>query len=160
MTVQRPLVFLDASILVAASCSEFGSSAIAMEVFRAREMRVAVTGRVLQEAVANIAEKFGEAELARSYQQVARLKPEIVPVAPPDRIAELAPLTDPRDAHVLASALLCQAVYLFTLSARPTFADVLDAGFTLAVVSPRDFLRATGEDPPSFWRPSPSKFSG
>ena len=71
MALQRPsastgrgLVFLDASVidasvLVAASRSPSGGSAVAMEVYRGRRFRAALTARVLLEARVDIAEKFG-----------------------------------------------------------------------------------------------------
>lgn len=39
-----------------------------------------VTTRVLLEAGVSIAEKFGEEELVRSYQQLAAVEPEVVPL--------------------------------------------------------------------------------
>ncbi len=118
MAVQRALVFLDASVLVAASRSPSGGSALAMEVCRGRRFRAAFSARVLLEARVNIAEKFGEPELVRFYQLVAGLDLEMVPPPSPERLARCLPLVGKKDAHVLAAALECGAGYLLTLDRR------------------------------------------
>ncbi|MFQ5814532.1 MAG: putative toxin-antitoxin system toxin component, PIN family [Anaerolineae bacterium] len=138
----RSLVFLDASVLVAASRSPSGGSALAMEVCRGQRFRAALTARVLLEARVNIAEKFGEPELLRFYQQVAALAPEMVPLPSKERLAECVPLTTEKDAHVLAAALECKASYLLTLDRHHLLTPaVLAAGLSLSVMTPGDFLR-------------------
>ena len=140
MTAPRPLVFLDASVLVAASRSPSGGSALAMEVCRGRRFRAALTTRVLLEARQNIAAKFGEQELLRFYQQIAALDPEMVPPPSPKRVAECVPLTTEKDAHVLAGALECRAAYLLTLDRRHLLtATIRSADLPVGVVTPGDF---------------------
>ncbi len=138
----RSLVFLDASVLVAASRSPAGGSALTIEVCRGRRFRAALTARVLLEARVNIAEKFGEPELLRFYQQVAGLDPEMAPPPSPERLAECVPLTTEKDAHVLAAALECGAAYLLTLDRRHLLTPVVQsARLPLKVVTPGDFLK-------------------
>ena len=141
MAVQRPLVFLDASVLVAASHSPSGGSSVSMEVCRGCRFRATLTARVVLEARQNIAEKSGEPELLSFYQQIAALDPEMVPAPSPQRAAECAPLTTEKDAHVLAGALACGAAYLLTLDRRHLLTPtVLSADLPVRVLTPGDFL--------------------
>jgi predicted nucleic acid-binding protein len=138
----RTLVFLDASVLVAASHSPSGGSAVSIEVCQGRRFRAVVTSLVLLEARTNIAKKFGAEELVRFYQQLAAMQPEIVPAPPVKQVAECALLTTEKDAHVLAAALACRASYLLTLDKRHLLTPALQAaGLPLGVMTPGDFLR-------------------
>ncbi len=142
MALQRTLVFLDASVLVAASRSPSGGSALVMEVCRGLRFRAAITARVLLEARVNIAEKFEEPELLRFYQQIAGLDPEMVPPPSKEHTAECVPLTTEKDVHILAAALECKAGYLLTLDRRHLLTpSVQSAGLPLRVMTPGDFLR-------------------
>ena len=138
----RSLVFLDASVLVAASRSLSGGSAVAMGVCRGRRFRAALTARVLLEARVNIAEKFGETELLNFYRQIAALDPEMAPPPSREHLSECVPLTTEKDAHVLAAALACKAGYLLTLDRRHLLTpSVQSAGLPLEVMTPGDFLK-------------------
>ena len=142
MARQRTLVFLDASVLVAASRSLSGGSAMAMEVCRGHRFRAALSIMVLAEARVNIVEKFGDAELVRFYQQLAGLEPEMVPLPLSERMAQCASLVGEKDAHVLAAALECGAAYLLTLDRRHLITPaVQSAGLSISVVTPGDFLK-------------------
>ncbi|MBI2868185.1 MAG: PIN domain-containing protein [Chloroflexi bacterium] len=142
MEAGRAVVFLDASVLVAASRSPSGGSAAAFEVCQAKRFRVVVTTRVLLEARVNIAEKFGQAELLRFYQQLAGVEPEVAASPPASRVEECCALVDRKDAHVLAAALSCQATHLLTLDRRHLLtAKVLAAGLPVKVTTPGDFLK-------------------
>ena len=141
MASQRTLVFLDASVLAAASRSLSGGSSIAIEVCQGLRFRAAITNQVLMEARINIAEEFGETELVRFYQQLASLDPEIVPPPSSKNMAECVPLTTEKDAHVLAGALECNAAFLLTLDRRHLLRpEVLAAGLPVQVMTPGDFL--------------------
>ena len=142
MASGQALVFLDASVLVAAARSPSGGSAVAIEVCQGRPFRAAVTTQVLIEARVNIGEKFGEAELVRFYQQLAALDPEMIPPPSAERVDECVPLTTAKDAHVLAAALECAARYLLTLDRRHLLTPaVLAADLPLQVMTPGDFLQ-------------------
>lgn len=142
MAQQRILVFLDASVLVAASHSPTGGSALAIEVCRGHRFRAALTAKVLLEARVNIAEKFSEEELLRFYRHVASLDPEMAQPASSERLALCAALVGERDAHVLAAALECNAGYLLTLDRRHLVNPVVQsAALTIKVATPGDFLR-------------------
>lgn len=137
----RPLVFLDASVLVAASRSRAGGSAVAMKVCRGRRFQAALTTRVLLEARRNVARKFGHLELLDLYHDIASLNPVMAPPPSARRIAECVPLTTEKDAHVLAAALECDAAYLLTFDRRHLLtATVLAANLPVRVLTPGDFL--------------------
>jgi len=139
---QRTLVFLDASVLVAAARSPTGGSALVLEVCRGSRFRAALSARVVLEARVNIAEKFGEAELVRFYQQLAGLEPEMVSPPPSERLAQGASLVGEKDSHVLAAALEGGAGYLLTLDRRHLITPAIQAaGLPVAVMAPGDFLK-------------------
>lgn len=142
MVLHRILVFLDASVIVAAARSPSGGSAVAMEVCQMGRFRAAITTRVLLEARYNIAEKFGEAELVRFYQRLAALDPEVVPPPSAEYLEECVPTTGEKDAHVLAAALACGSRYLLTLDRRHLLTPaVQSAGLPVKVMTPGEFLR-------------------
>ena len=115
---------------------------MAMEVCRGQRFRAALTSRVVLEARVNIAEKFGEPQLLRFYHQMAGMDPEMVSRPSAERLAECAPLTSEKDAHVLAAALECRAAYLLTLDRRHlTTPTVQSAGLPMMVITPGDFLQ-------------------
>ena len=136
------MVLLDASVLVAASHSASGGSALAMEVCQGSKFRAALTVRIILEARVNISEKLGETELLRFYQQLAALEPAMIVPPPLERMAECGRLAGEKDAHVLAAALECGAGYLLTLDRRHLLTPaVLSAGFSVKVMTPGDFLK-------------------
>ncbi len=138
----RSLVFLDASVLVAASRSPNGGSATALQVCQGVRFRAAVTEKILTEARVNIAEKFGEAELLRFYQQLAALSPRIAGPPSDGHMRSCAPLTAAKDVHVLAAALSSGASCLLTLDRRHLLTPVvLSTGLPFKVMTPGDFLR-------------------
>lgn len=142
MALRPDLVFLDASVMVAASRSPSGGSALAMEVCRGRRFRAAITVRVFLEARVNIAEKFREEELVRFYQQMAALRPEMVPPPSAETLASGARLVGQKDAHVLAAALECGAGHLLTLDRRHLITPAVQSeGLPLKVVTPGEFLK-------------------
>ena len=143
MAPPRTLAFLDASVLVAASRSPSGGSALTLEVCQGRTFRGAVTSRVLLEARVNIAAKFGEAELLTYYRQLASVRPEVVPPPSEARIRQAALLTSEKDAHVLAAALACKAGWLVTLDRKHLLTPaVQSANLPLRAGTPGDFLQA------------------
>ena len=149
MADERSLVFLDASVLVAASRSRSGGSAVAIEVCTGRRFRAALTTKVLLEARQNIAEKFGEPELLSFYRQIAALEPEMVPRPSSQQLADCGRLTDAKDAHVLAGALRCGAAYLLTLDRRHLLTPkVRSARLPFSVLTPGDFLNAVSSEGP------------
>ncbi len=104
--------------------------------------RAAVTSLVLLEARVNIAEKFSESELVRFYEQVAAVRPKLVPAPSQARIRESARLASEKDAHVLAAAVECKAAWLVTLDRKHLLTPaVMSAPLTLRAGTPGDFLQ-------------------
>ncbi len=138
----RQLVFLDASVLIAAAHSPTGGSALALEVCHGRAFRAVVSAIVLAEARVNIVEKLSESDLLRFYQQLAALEPQIISSISPARLEYCIPIVGEKDAHVLAAALECGAAYLLTLDRRHLITPaVASAGLRLKVMTPGDFLQ-------------------
>jgi len=141
MAGRRTLVFFDACVLMAASRSPSGGSAIAMEVCKGSRFQAAVSIKVIFEARVNIAEKFGEAELVRFYQQLALLGPEIIP--PPSAVImeQYLHVAVLKDVHVLASAVQSGAEYLLTLDKQHLLTpQVQTAMLPLKIMTPGKFL--------------------
>ncbi len=135
------LVFLDASVLVAASRSPSGGSAVCLEVCQGTAYRAALSTAVLLEARRNVAEKFGETELLRLYRQLAGLDPVMVPPPSQELLERCVPLTTEKDAHVLAAALACQAKCLLTLNKQHLLTDLVQsANLSVQMLTPGDFL--------------------
>ncbi|MBI3743698.1 MAG: PIN domain-containing protein [Chloroflexi bacterium] len=136
-------VFFDASVLVAASKSPSGGSAVSLELCQGRRFRMVVTERVLLEARTNIEEKFGDEELVRFYRRLADAKPRVI--GPPSResVAVCDHVTAPKDVHVLAAAVECKAAYLLTLDRKHLLTPkVLRVGFPFRTMTPGEFLQA------------------
>lgn len=143
-------MFLDASVLVAASRSPSGGSALTLDVCRGTRFRAAISVKVLLEARVNIARKFGEQELLRFYEQIAAMDPKMVPPPSQQGVSECEPLVTDKDAHVLAAALECRADYLLTLDRRHLLTPaVLSSGLPLSVMTPGDFLKELVANNPS-----------
>lgn len=141
MARKQTLLFLDASVMVAAAHSPSGGSSLIIEVCQGGRFRALLSSKVILEARVNIAEKFGEIELVRFYQQLAGLEPEIIPSSSSERLAECTTIVGEKDAHVLAAALDCRADYLLTLDRRHLITTaVLNAGLPLRVITPGEFL--------------------
>ena len=142
MGQKQTLLFLDASVMVSASHSPSGGSSLIIEVCQGGMFRAVLSSKVILEARVNIAEKFGETELLRFYQQLAGLEPEIVPPSSSERLAQCTTIVGEKDAHVLAAALDCGADYLLTLDRRHLITTVvLNAGLPLRVITPGEFLK-------------------
>lgn len=134
-------VFFDASVLVAASRSPTGGSAVAIEACQGTRFRAVLTTVILLEARWNIAEKFGEREVIRFYQQLAAVSPEVRPPPSNERLEWCVPLTGRKDAHVLAAALECGSTYMLILDRRHLLTPaVASADLPLKVMTPGDFL--------------------
>ena len=139
---EKALVFIDASVYVAAARSQTGGSSLVLEMLKAHPSYRGVASRlVLLEAERNIQAKFGEAELVRFYRLLGDLDPEIVPTPPAGSLREASNLVGERDAHVLAAALAANCALLVTLDRAAFLTElVLNAGLPLRPLTPGDFL--------------------
>lgn len=96
-------LFLDASVLIAASGSRTGASSLAMALCRQGHYRAITSRRVLLESERNIRTKLGRAALLRFYEEIGSADLELVD-PDPGEVGECAAITDPKDAYVLAGA--------------------------------------------------------
>jgi len=139
----RALLFLDASVLVAAARSPTGGSALVLEICAGGHFRGGLTLKVLLEARHNIQDKFGEAELLRFYRQLAAMDPLMIPPPSADRLKLCAGVIAEKDAHVLAAALDSRASYLLTLDRRHFLSPAVQAfAAPMRIVTPGEFLQA------------------
>jgi predicted nucleic acid-binding protein len=119
-----------------------------MEVCRGQRFGAAVSEAVLLEARVNIAEKFGDAELARFYRQLAHLYPDVIEPPSLATLRRCVPLTAEKDAHVLVAALECDAEYLLTLDRRHLLNErVVGARLPVRLMTPGDFLQGVARQP-------------
>jgi predicted nucleic acid-binding protein len=139
---RRVLVFLDACVLIAASHSPSGGSALVIEICQGHLFKSAVTIEVLLETRVNIIEKFGEPELINFYKLLAALDPEMIPIPEPAKIEQYQALVVRKDLHVLAAALSCGVEYLITLDRRHFMTPIISAaGLPIKILTPGDFLK-------------------
>jgi predicted nucleic acid-binding protein len=138
----RALIFLDASVLIAASGSTTGGSALVVEVCRGTRFSGVCSQQVLIEAQENIRSKLGMEALARFYQIIAGLS--LIPTSP-DAAAQEADYHDlvgPKDAHVIVAAVNGGVSYLLTLDRKHLVNErVRGASLPFQVLTPGEFIQ-------------------
>jgi len=141
VTVSQRL-FLDASVLIAASASRTGASSLVLTLCRQGRARPVCSRKVLLEAERNTRAKLGQQTLLRFYQEIASLDVDIVDDPTPREITAYAAITHPKDAHVLAGAVKGRADVLLTLDRRHLLVPtVLQAGLPFLIMTPGEWLR-------------------
>jgi predicted nucleic acid-binding protein len=137
-----PRLFLDASVLIAASGSPTGGSPLVLTLCGHRLARAVSSRLVLLEAERNIRDKLGDDALVRFYQQIAGLDLDLAEGPTSQEIAAQSQIIDPKDAHVLAAALKGEVEVLLTLDRKHFFSPlVLRAGLPFLIETPGTFLR-------------------
>lgn len=140
---QVPRLLLDACVFVAAAGSRTGGSALVLELSKRRLVRTLVTQRILREAERNIRSKMGAGALAQFYHDIADAQLRVVNPPSPTILRSVETLIDPKDAHVLASAVASRATALLTLDRKHFMTPVLRrADLEFVIQTPGDFLRA------------------
>ena len=138
----KRIVFLDASVLVAAAGSPSGGSALVIEVCGGQRFAAACSQRVLSEAQINIRGKLPAEAMVRFYQFLAALSPALVPPATAVEEAKYAAWVAPKDAHVIAAAVQSGAAFLLSLDRKHLVNDeVRSAGLPLQVLTPGEFIQ-------------------
>lgn len=136
-----PRLFVDASVLIAASGSSAGASALVLVLCRHGHARPVASRRVLLEAQRNIRVKLGEEALLRFYQHLGDLDLDLVEDPTPREVDAYVSITGPKDAHVLAGAVKGVVDVLLTLDRKHLLTPrVRDAGLPCAVLTPGEFL--------------------
>ena len=142
MEDRRALLFLDACVLIAASHSASGGSALVIEICQGSRFKAALSLKIILEARTNIINKFGNPELIRFYRLLAAMDPAMIPFPAEEKLDQYKSLVPQKDIHVLASALQCGAQYLITLDRRHLITPVvLTAGLSIKIMTPGDFLK-------------------
>lgn len=136
-------VFLDASVIVAASLSARGGSALIFQLAKSGHVSLLLTEAVVQEAHRSIKTKAGELALNHFYQLLAAHKEAIKLTPTPGELHEFtAVIVDPDDRHVLAAAKKYRATALLTLDRKHFMTDVLrQSSLGFAILTPGEFIR-------------------
>ena len=138
----KRIVFLDASVLVAAAGSPSGGSALVIEVCGGQRFAAACSQRVLLEAQINIRSKLPTEAMVRFYKLLATLSPALVPPATASEEAKYAAWVASKDAHVIAAAVQSGAAFLISLDRRHLVNDqVRSAGLPLQILTPGEFIQ-------------------
>ncbi|MBU1322938.1 PIN domain-containing protein [Patescibacteria group bacterium] len=135
-------VFLDASVLVAASASVNGASAYILHLARQRKIKAFVSEDAVGEAVKNVNLKLAAAgkERLKTYLIKARLKlvdsPEAETIAACEKIIHF------KDAPILAAAIAKRVNILLTLDRKHFLTkSVADFAKPMKIFTPGGFLR-------------------
>ncbi len=137
-----PRLLLDACVFVAAAGSRSGGSALVLELSTRGLVRTLVTQRILFEAERNVRNKMGAGALAQFYRDIADAQLRVVNPPGPTVLQSVESLIDPKDAHVLASAVASRATALLTLDRKHFMTSVLrEAELGFVIQTPGDFLR-------------------
>ena len=136
-----PVVFLDASVLIAGALSASGASRAVVQFGEHTLLELRWTPRILRETYRNLVQTKGSEALAYYVKLVAKSKDALVPDVTDKEIARWTMLTDPKDAHVLAGAARAKATDLLTLDrAHLLTPRVLSAKLPFQVQTPAAFL--------------------
>jgi len=138
----KALVFLDASVWIAAAGSAQGGSALVLEVCRGQRFAALCSQWVLLEAQRNIRAKLSLEALARFYRLLAALVAEMTLVrATSEEEVAYEDLVGAKDAHVIAAAVKGSAAYVVTLDRRHLANERVNAaGLPCTVLTPGESL--------------------
>jgi predicted nucleic acid-binding protein len=140
----RLLVFLDASVLLAAAGSPTGGSAEAMRILRRHNVyRGVVSTLVLLEARRNLTRKFPPEAETRLITLLAGLRPMIVQSHAPATRLRLPSAIAEKDRHIVEACVASGASICLTLNRRHLLMDELRAwGLQrrLLFVRPAEFI--------------------
>ena len=117
-----PRVFLDTSALLASLASPTGASSVILALAEAELATQVVSEQMLVEAERNLQEKLPRS--IPEYQRFLATCPlaKAVPPSPAD-VATAGELIHPKDAPILAAAMLAELDYLVTLNREHFFDD-------------------------------------
>lgn len=135
-------VFLDASVLVAASASAKGASAYVLHLARQRKIKAFVSEDALSEAAKNVNLKLDDIgeERLKTYLIKANLKLVDSPEA--ETIALCEKFIHFKDAPILAAAITKKVDILLTLDRKHFLTkSVADFAKPMKILTPGDFLK-------------------
>lgn len=134
-------VFIDVSVLIAATASPTGGSSLVLEICQGHQFTAQCSQRVLFEAQTNIRGKLSPDHLARFYQLLAALSPQLVSPGTPEEEGAYVELVGANDAHVVASAVRGAAAHLITLDRKHLANDTVRAAdLPFQMLLPGEFI--------------------
>ena len=137
-----PRLFIDASVWIAAAGSSSGGSGRLLSLCMAGYASAVCSRLVLREAERNIRTKLPSDSLLSFFQTIGKLKLALVNPPSESEVMRMSQIIDPRDAHVLASALAARVDALLTLDRKHFFTQaLLQAGLPFKIMTPGDFIR-------------------
>ena len=141
MNAPDPLrrIFVDANVLIAGADSRSGASHAVLVLAEIGLFRLVTCPQVLDEAERNLRKKLPRA-LPNFVEQMARLSLEIVSMPEDEVIQEWIGVIEPKDAPILASAVLARPNRFLTLNTRDFTPDVAEAS-GLVIQTPGEFIR-------------------
>ena len=136
-----PVVFLDASCLVAAVLSPTGGSFRLLQESSKKEIHLVINRYAFEEVSEVLARKYPH-HLLRFEQILAWSQIKIQQDPSAKQVAQYLPIIDPEDAPILAGAMRAKARFLVTLD-RSDFmtATIRRANLPFIIVAPRDFFQ-------------------
>ncbi|KKU29141.1 MAG: hypothetical protein UX80_C0019G0013 [Candidatus Amesbacteria bacterium GW2011_GWA2_47_11b] len=108
-------VFIDSSVLVAASGSKTGASALVLGYSRSGQITGVVSPDVVREAQKNVLKKMGPEKTARLDQYLRLAKLDLIPTPSQSEIDKCKQIIVDKDAPILAACLASQTNVLVTL---------------------------------------------
>jgi putative PIN family toxin of toxin-antitoxin system len=135
-------IFIDSSVLVAASASKNGASAFILGLCRKEKIKGLVSSDVIKEAQKNVNLKLGHLEKERLTFYLKKSNLYLLPDPEVESIYECEAVIEKKDAPVLAAALNSQADFLITLD-RKHFLNQKVANFIkpMEILTPGDFIK-------------------
>ncbi len=134
-------VFLDTSVLIAATLSSKGASAEILNLCRHGQLKGVVSDAVMAEFVDVLCRKYPhQSTFADSLITLSRLEITKIKKSPLIQKAKKW-ITDSKDAHVLAAAAKTKVDYLITLDVRDFIWDAtVSKKSGLSITTPGDFM--------------------
>lgn len=137
----KPVVLIDASVLIAATLKETGASRVIFDLAGKNFIEIILTDLIFKEAHRNLKAKYGSAELLTLFQLLKDFKEQIKPHAEESDYSKLVDLIEPKDFHILVAAQKHQVDYLITLDKKHFFTNKLhNAKLSFQILLPGDFL--------------------
>lgn len=135
-------IFLDSSILVAASISKIGGSSFLLGLSRQNKIKCLVSLDVIGEARKNINLKLSLKEKQRFIFYLKNANLKLISEPSVEEISTCEKVIFPKDAPILAAAKKSKADYLVTLDKKHFFRPkVIDFAKPLKIITPKDLIK-------------------
>jgi len=135
-------VFFDSSVLVAATASLSGASALILGLCRAGKIAGYISPDVLGEAKKNVALKLPSSAVRRLDEIMRKSHVVVMPDPSTERIALCEHIIHPKDASILAAAVGSPADTILTFDKRHFFAtDVIAFVDPKEIMMPGDYVK-------------------